>query len=299
VIGPLLRLHALRTRCSGVIGFPLLGLALAAAAWGGDLPARELPAGLPTFRFDFERGRVLLDGSIGLDLQGDLPPDVLVEVVKRGGVRRRAVALADGTRLVFTDALLAADELAFALTPAAVESTEGDGPDAWRVSLRIGGRASPPHELWSERVERGRGGAGWQDVRFPVHPSDARDLELRFDAEGAGGAPAAGAPRVANLRALGTARRLPALTPPRGSIVVYLVDTLRADHVQPWGGTESISPRIRELAQDALVYEQASATSSWTKASVASLLTSRYPSTIRVEGYDDAVPSSVRTLATS
>jgi arylsulfatase A-like enzyme len=60
-------------------------------------------------------------------------------------------------------------------------------------------------------------------------------------------------------------------------VVVYLVDTLRADHTSVYGYARPTTPRLAELARDGVVFENAVAQSSWTRPAVASLLTSLLP----------------------
>lgn len=62
------------------------------------------------------------------------------------------------------------------------------------------------------------------------------------------------------------------------NVLVYLVDTLRADHLGSYGYPKPTSPEFDAFARDATVFEDCRATTSWTKPSVASLLTSLYPS---------------------
>lgn len=64
----------------------------------------------------------------------------------------------------------------------------------------------------------------------------------------------------------------------RPNVLVYLVDTLRADHLGTYGYAKPTSPEIDAFAADAVVFDDCRAPSSWTKPSVASLLTARYPS---------------------
>jgi arylsulfatase A-like enzyme len=59
--------------------------------------------------------------------------------------------------------------------------------------------------------------------------------------------------------------------------IVYLVDTLRADHTTPYGYERDTTPRLAAFAEDAVVFEAAISHASWTKPSVASLLTSQLP----------------------
>jgi arylsulfatase A-like enzyme len=60
-------------------------------------------------------------------------------------------------------------------------------------------------------------------------------------------------------------------------VVVYLVDTLRADHLPIYGYSRNTAPELTRFAQDAVVFDQAIAPSSWTRPSVASLFTSLLP----------------------
>ena len=59
--------------------------------------------------------------------------------------------------------------------------------------------------------------------------------------------------------------------------MLYLVDTLRADHLPLYGYARDTGPELSRFAKDAVVFDQAIASSSWTKPSVASLLTSLPP----------------------
>jgi arylsulfatase A-like enzyme len=61
------------------------------------------------------------------------------------------------------------------------------------------------------------------------------------------------------------------------TVVVYLVDVLRADHLPLYGYGRDTAPELSRFAKDAVVFDQAVASSSWTKPSVASLFTSLLP----------------------
>lgn len=84
----------------------------------------------------------------------------------------------------------------------------------------------------------------------------------------------------------------------RPNVLVYLVDTLRADHLGCYGyGRRKTSPEIDAFATDAVLFEEALAQSSWTRSSVASLLTGRLPTSHGVEGRGDALSPEATTLA--
>jgi arylsulfatase A-like enzyme len=80
-------------------------------------------------------------------------------------------------------------------------------------------------------------------------------------------------------------------------VVVYLVDTLRADHLPLYGYPRDTAPELTRFARDGVVFDQAIAASNWTKPSVASIFTSLLPRDHRcVEGYNALDPELV-TLA--
>jgi arylsulfatase A-like enzyme len=76
----------------------------------------------------------------------------------------------------------------------------------------------------------------------------------------------------------------------RRDIVLIVIDTLRADHLGCYGypRNTSTSPNIDRLAREAIVYKNAIAQAPWTLPSVASLLSSQYPSVLGI--YDEPVP---------
>ena len=69
------------------------------------------------------------------------------------------------------------------------------------------------------------------------------------------------------------------------NVLIWLVDTLRADHLGLHGYPRNTSPRLDRFAKDAVVFENAYAPSSWTKPSTASLLTGVNPNVHGAVGY--------------
>ncbi len=61
------------------------------------------------------------------------------------------------------------------------------------------------------------------------------------------------------------------------NVLVYLCDTLRADHLGCYGYEKATSPEIDAFAKDATLFKDCRAVTSWTKPSVASLFTSLMP----------------------
>lgn len=66
--------------------------------------------------------------------------------------------------------------------------------------------------------------------------------------------------------------------PPAPNLLLIVVDTLRADRLGCYGYHRDLTPFVDSLAARGVRFENAYAPSSWTGPSVASLLTSRYPS---------------------
>ena len=92
----------------------------------------------------------------------------------------------------------------------------------------------------------------------------------------------------------------PALITPAAKaplVIVYLVDTLRADHTQPYGYRRDTTPELGRFAADSVVFDTAIAQASWTKPSVASLFTSLLPGQHRAVQLRDTLDSGHVTMA--
>jgi arylsulfatase A-like enzyme len=92
----------------------------------------------------------------------------------------------------------------------------------------------------------------------------------------------------------------PALTVPGDQApiaIVFLVDTLRADHTTPYGYGRDTTPALMAFAKDAVVFDQAISAASWTKPSVASLMTSLLPGRHRAVQLRDSLDPGLVTLA--
>ncbi|MBM3984437.1 MAG: sulfatase [Planctomycetes bacterium] len=79
-------------------------------------------------------------------------------------------------------------------------------------------------------------------------------------------------------------------------IVLVVIDTLRADHTSLYGYARDTTPFLRELARESLVFERAYACATWTRPSMASVLTSRLPESHGCERRDSRLSESVVTL---
>ena len=86
-------------------------------------------------------------------------------------------------------------------------------------------------------------------------------------------------PRIATIAILAFLASYGCARPPESprNLIVVSIDTLRADHLGCYGYDRATSPSIDAVAAGGVVFDDASATSPWTKPSHASLLTGLYP----------------------
>ncbi|HXK11653.1 MAG TPA: sulfatase-like hydrolase/transferase, partial [Vicinamibacteria bacterium] len=147
-------------------------------------------------------------------------------------------------------------------------------------TVRIRGTRGLP-----EAVFMGKSGDG--RVEMPLAASEGTPLRIAFDVKrlSSGPGPVAfpwGSPRLlcpsvprnaapSPGRSLGgPARKLP-------NIVLYVMDALRADHLETYGYDRPTSPEVAKFSRDALVFDHAYAQSVWTRPCVGSLLTGLFP----------------------
>lgn len=95
----------------------------------------------------------------------------------------------------------------------------------------------------------------------------------------------------------GSATALSGAAGDRPNVVLVIADTLRADHIGPYGSKEVATPNIDGLAADGIVFENAFAQSSWTRPSIATTLTSLYAGSHKVMYKTDLLPDEVTTVA--
>jgi arylsulfatase A-like enzyme len=145
----------------------------------------------------------------------------------------------------------------------------GSPPDSgvdFAVQVMAGGSTST---VWTGSRDSPQGKYGqWVPAEVDLSPWAGQTVELTLETTGRGDHPARvgwGAPAVTG--------------PDEGAplIILYVVDTLRADHTGPYGYPRDTTPALDELARDGVVFEQMVAQSSWTKPSMASVMTSLLP----------------------
>ncbi|MFQ5525015.1 MAG: sulfatase [Thermoanaerobaculia bacterium] len=81
------------------------------------------------------------------------------------------------------------------------------------------------------------------------------------------------------------------------NVIVYLVDTLRADRLGAYGYSRPVSPEIDAFSERATLFENAVAQTSWTRPAVVSIFTGMWPAAHRVNRTRDRLPDESIVLA--
>jgi arylsulfatase A-like enzyme len=214
-----------------------------------------------------------------------LPTDSAVEtkVVLAAGDRVRYAAGIPDRRARTLAGLLAEDE----------EIGHDPAPESRQASFRVTWTAEgrPPVEL--DHVVGMTDAEPWREREIEIGVSQAGPGVLRFETACAGGgeevSAAFGDPRV--IRAGSSGVRRP-------NLLVYLIDTLRADHLSCYGARNPTSPNLDRLAAEGFRFERFRAVAPWTRPTTATVLTGYYPSW-HGAGKELPLPESLVTLAES
>ncbi|MBZ5593136.1 MAG: sulfatase-like hydrolase/transferase [Acidobacteriia bacterium] len=83
----------------------------------------------------------------------------------------------------------------------------------------------------------------------------------------------------------------------RPNLLLYMIDTERADHSSAYGYTRDTTPFLKMLGAQGLVFEDCQVQATWTKPSTASLLTSLYSFSHGIIHDFDTIPKGATTLA--
>ena len=207
--------------------------------------------------------------------------------VRLADVVRKTLPATPPSRLHFRVSVPRAGRLAFAcgLAPEA----QGGPPVEFLVSV---GSEAAPEKLWSRTLDAAANEAHrrWVPAEIDLSRWAGKTMDLVLETRSS---------EVSHPK-----RRVYwgtlALAAPKAKallVVLYLTDTLRADHLGVYGYGRPTSPQLDAFARDAVVFEQAIAQASWTKPSIASIFTSLLPGRHRVVQLRDPLDPSLTTLA--
>jgi len=203
-----------------------------------------------------------------------------------GGASRRAIVAPPRSRLRFPVRVPPGAALHFSAAVEGQARTAGV-----RFTVSVDGREVYARTLDPAARRRDR---RWFDERVDLASWGGRDVEIALATDAAGAGPLAGTPGWSHVRLVRESRRArQAASGGAPSVLVVLVDTLRADHLGCYGAAPSPSPVVDRLAAGGLVFEQAVAQSSWTMPSVATLFTGLHPRSHGVVGASaDGAPAA-------
>ena len=157
--------------------------------------------------------------------------------------------------------------------------TGKEAPVTFRVFADSGTAALYTHTLNNPDV--------WEDADVDLSRWGGRGIDLQLKTEAAEGVAALWANPLLTS----------SVTKPRPNIVLYTIDTLRADHASLYGYSRDTTPFLKKLGATGIVFEDCQAQATWTKASIASLMTSLYAFTHGIIRDSDTIPSGATTLA--
>ena len=82
---------------------------------------------------------------------------------------------------------------------------------------------------------------------------------------------------------------------PQG-VIFMIADTLRRDHLEPWGYDRPTAPFLTQLASEGTRFADNISQGTWTKVSVPSIFSSLYPTSNGIAKVPDRLPSSVTIM---
>ena len=284
----------------------MLELVVSAVAAGGNLRIRYdkmlVAAGALVASGAVVLGSCSRKGTKPVDLVGAEPALVEADVAGRDRVWvvgqtgkqvriddevRRTVPASPPSRLRYTVDIPARARLNLAL--GIPEERQGQPAVEFTIKVRHEGREKTVFTQLMDPIQRPRH-RRWLPVEVDLAPY-AGKAELLFETHGFNEDP------EDSRRAFWGTPAITAADDSAPLVVIYLVDTLRADHTTPYGYARDTTPELAKFAKDAVVFESAVAQASWTKPSVASLFTSLLPGRHRAVQLRDSLDPGHVTLA--
>lgn len=128
----------------------------------------------------------------------------------------------------------------------------------------------------------------WQEAEADLSRFSRRSVKVVFEA--GSGEQGAVALWANPLMVAPGARRRP-------NVLLYLVCTMRPDHMSLYGYRRDTTPFLKRLGAQGVVFDDAQAQAPWTKASVPSLMTSLSPHATGIVRDNDLIPPGATTLA--
>lgn len=168
--------------------------------------------------------------------------------------------------------------------------TLDEGALTFRVEIAKAG--GTPEKILERQVASP---GSWEPASVDLDAFAGQNVELSLSL--AGGRQGAiglwGSPTIYSRR---PAAAKPDAKKPRGVILV-ITDTLRGDSLEVQGYGRPTGPAMAAFAKEGVRFSEAHSEVTWTKAAIPGILTSLFPNTHGVVGFDDRLPASATTLA--
>lgn len=200
--------------------------------------------------------------------------------------QRRALAVRAPTTLSFYVDVPRGAKLGFSV------GADGEPTPHATAKVVVTPEGGPANEVFSRAVTN-----RWQDQLVSLDRFVGQVVRVDFLVEGAGGTGRIGwaTPGIFVPRVPPRPVRAPAK-----NVVLVLIDTQRADHLQPYNPQTRVrTPEIAAIAREGTLFEAAQAPENWTKPSVASVLTSLWPATHQAKTDSARVPAGAVLLSES
>jgi arylsulfatase A-like enzyme len=208
-----------------------------------------------------------------LPLFGQLVQEVVVASTKRRAIVQRAPA----TLGIYVEV---PDKASLSFR---VGQVEGQGATA-RVEVQAEGEPGKP--VFERKLS-----ADWQEEVISLAGFANKIVRVELAAEGPGSVAWASPSILVPKAELSAA-------PPVKSVIVLLVDTLRADKLRAYDPKSPVqTPVLDRFAKEGTLFVNAQSPENWTKPSVASIFTGLYPMTHRTKESDSKLPDAVLTVS--
>ena len=139
-------------------------------------------------------------------------------------------------------------------------------------------------------LEEQASSSGWRDVTLDLSAYVGKDVDVVFKANcsSPGNIALWSSPVMYQTKPRAPGKPL--------NIVWYIIDALRADHLDVYGYPREIAPVMRTLASDGASFTRCFSPATWTKPSVASMLTGVSPLVHRIGLGYETLPTALTTL---
>ena len=169
---------------------------------------------------------------------------------------------------------------------------ESDPPVEFSVAVKQDGTA---RDLFNRQVGTNK---RWSDAKIDMtaYANKEVDIVFRTDCQGGRNIALWSNPILYQAKTVGRSLSRQPSRDRQVNVILYLIDALRADHLDAYGYSRKTSPAITDLANAGALFARCFSQETWTKPSVASLFTGTSAGVHGVRVHCDTVPRSMVVL---